>query len=118
MLADRFFVLTLKIHCLSVASHLNAASGVVETTSSLTDVVIVPLIVWTRKNDLTTPGVPTEIPLASHTRNFDGTVDFCLNTLVPPASIGCRIWWPASPLHIPASAYLITPAVLFTVVTA
>jgi len=41
---------------------------------------------------VTTPGVPIEAPFASQTRNFAGEVLFPLNTLVPLALIGCRIW--------------------------
>ena len=72
------------------------------TTSSA--VVTVPPMVWTSLKLVTTPGVPTDIPLASHTRNLAGTVLFCLKTLEPSALIGCRIWWPISPRQTPVSA--------------
>ena len=38
-----------------------------------------------------TPGVLTELQLASKTMNFSGTVLPCLNTLEPSTLTGCRI---------------------------
>src|SRR6266516_2896678 len=87
----------LKIHCWSVADHRKVESGVVESTGSLTVESTVPLIVWTSRNELTTPAVPIEFPNASHTRNLAGTVEPCLNTLVPSAFTGCRIVRPGEP---------------------
>src|SRR5689334_18881064 len=103
-LVDRFFVLRLKIHCCAVESQRKAVSLLVEMMSSVTFCCTVPLRTWYRMKEETTPGVPTDTPFASHTRNFTGTVLFCLNTLVPSALIGCRTWWPASPSHMPAAA--------------
>src|SRR5215510_9553997 len=86
--AVRFFVLILKIHCWSLALHRNAESGVVETTSSFTVDEVVPAMTWTSLKDATTPAVPIDTPLASHTRNFAGTVLPCLKTLLPSALMG------------------------------
>ncbi len=90
----------LKIHCWLVESHRNAVSGVVETIVSLTPPGV-PFITVEAK-DWTTPACAIDVPLASQTRNLAGTVLPCLNTLVPSKLIGCKIVWPASPLHVPA----------------
>src|SRR4051795_13598288 len=76
--------------------HRKSVFGVVESTGSLT-VDSVPLTVWICWKEATTPGVPIELPLASHTRNFTGTVEPCLNTLLPSALTGCRMVRPAAP---------------------
>src|SRR5438270_721769 len=102
--ALRFFVFKLKIHCWAVGSHRNAVSGVVESGVSF-GVTFGAALVPVSRNDLTVPAAPIETPLVSQTRNFAGTVLFCLNTLVPSALIGWRITWPASPLQVPAAAY-------------
>src|SRR5881392_3475834 len=94
-------VLMLKIHCCAVGSQRNAVSGVVETTSSLTT-VLVSDICPISLNDITTPGVPIELQFASATRNFAGTVLPALFTLVPSGLIGWRIAWVGSPkmMHV------------------
>src|SRR5213595_3340314 len=101
LLLARFFVLMLKIHCLSVGSKRKAVSGVVETTVSFTLVSVVPVIVFTNAKLVTRPGVPMELPPLSQTRNFAGTVLPCLKMLVPSALIGCRIWRPGDPRQSP-----------------
>src|SRR5437763_1337679 len=74
----------LNIHSSSGApDQRNTVSAAVESTGSLTVFTADP-IVWIRVNDVTTPGVATDTPLASQTRNLTGTVDPCLNT---PAQI-------------------------------
>src|SRR5216117_4086983 len=94
----------LKIHCWSAALQRKSVSGVVETTSSSIDGA--PATVPTSLKLMTTPGVPTELPLASHTRNFAGTVLPCLKTLVPSPLIGWRIACPGEPRHRPLCAYM------------
>src|SRR4051812_35219830 len=88
LLFVRFFVLMLKIHCLSVGSNRKAVSGVVETTVSFTLVSVVPLIVFTNAKLVTRADVPIELPALSQTRNFAGTVLPCLKMLDPSALIG------------------------------
>ena len=41
-----------------------------------------------------------------HTRNFAGTVDPCLKTLVPWELMGCRMECHGAPRHVPPAAYL------------
>ncbi len=50
---------------------------------------------------VTTPGVPIEFPLASHTRNLTGTVLPCLNTLDPSGFTGWSTAWPGDPRQLP-----------------
>src|SRR5260370_10663328 len=90
----RFLVLRLKIHCRPAGSQRKLLSGVVEMIVSFT-VLMVPLVVPVIAMVVTTPGVPTELQLASKTMNFKGTVLPCLNTLVPSALTGWRITCPA-----------------------
>src|SRR5204863_1389046 len=98
--AERLLVSILKIHCWPVGSHLNAVSGVVEsTTSSIGPIVPVPCPVI--RKVCTTAGDPIDVPLALQTRNFAGTVLFCLNTLLPSGLIGCRMACPGDPRHAP-----------------
>src|SRR5262249_25982325 len=95
----------LKIHCCADGSQRNALSGVVETTASSVGLGLSPAETPTSLKLVTTPVAPIETPLASHTRNFAGEVLFALNTLVPSALIGCRIWCARSPMQIPPLAY-------------
>src|SRR5262245_55886791 len=99
----RFFVLRLKIHCLSVGSQRNVVSGVVEMTVSST--VSAPFAYRNTWKLTTRPGVPTETPFISHTQNFVGTVLPCLKTLVLSALIGCKIRCPTSPLQVAPVRY-------------
>src|SRR5579864_1084532 len=85
--ADSDPVLMLKIHCCALGSQRNAVSGVVDDTGSSV-LVTVPLMICTSMKLFTTPGVPTDTPLASQTRNFAGTVRPCFQTEVPLTSIG------------------------------
>src|SRR5438874_2010674 len=103
--ALRLFVEMLKIHCWFVGSHRKAVSGVVESTTSLTWLTAVPLFLWMSWNDVTTPAVPTDLPLASQTMNFAGTVLPCLKTLEPSKLIGWRIVCPAEPRQLPLATY-------------
>src|SRR3954468_11071006 len=99
----------LKIHW--SPDHRKSVFGVVESIGSLT-VDSVPLTVWICWKEATTPGVPIELPLASHTRNLAGTVEPCLNTLLPSALIGCRIVRPAAPRQAAdAGAYVMLAVV-------
>src|SRR3990170_5782110 len=100
-----FFVLMLKIHCWSVDDQRNAVLGVVDSTSCGSSTVFIPEIVRISLKLSTTPIFPMEVPLASQTRNFAGTVLPCLNTLNPSESIGRRISRPGSPLHKPVLWY-------------
>src|SRR5919204_2264738 len=99
----------LKIQSWSVDDQRNAVSGVVESIVSSIGYAT-PLTAVVSLNQSTTFGTavvgPTELPFASQTRNFAGTVLPCFHTLVPSALIGCRIVWPAEPRHVPvAGAY-------------
>jgi len=84
--ADRFPVVTLKIH--SWPSHRKAVSGLFVSTTSSTVVVVVPDTMAVKRKLDTTPGVPMETPFASYTANFAGTVRPWWKTLEPSALIG------------------------------
>src|SRR6266849_3099821 len=100
----------LKIHCWPVGSQRKAVSGVVEAGDSSTFVTI-PCMIVTRLKLVTTPAVPMDTPFASQTANFAGTVEPCFQTLDPSTLIGCRIWWPASPAHMPLVTLLMVKVV-------
>src|SRR4029079_9273455 len=85
-------------------SQRKAVSGVVDTTVSLIG-PSVPGATRTPEDEVTTPGVPIETPLASQTRNFTGIVLPCLNTLEPSVLTGWRTVCPAPPAQVPDEAY-------------
>src|SRR5438045_5225450 len=96
-------VLMLKIHWSPVQR--NAVSGVVDMTSSLTNALGSDDCAISLK-EVTTPGVPIEVQLASVTRNFAGTVLPALFTLVPSAFIGCRMLCVGSPPIVHVAEYM------------
>ena len=107
-------VLILKIHCCAVGSQRNAVSGVVETTSSLTT-VLVSDICPISLNDVTTPDVPIELQFASVTRNLAGTVLPALFTLLPSGLIGCKIACVGSPKAVHDIEYITDSAPFWNV---
>ena len=99
----RFVVAMSKTHCWPDGSQRKPPAGPRPATASCSGGA--PGITAISEKSLTTPGVPIDTPRASHTRKRAGTVRPALNTLVPPAAIGARIWWPGSPAHAsPAGA--------------
>ena len=82
-------MLRLKIHCCPEGSQRKAVSGVVDVTAS--SKAGAPAVVFISVKLVTTPGVPTELQLASNTMNLHGTVLPCLKELEPSGLTGCRI---------------------------
>src|SRR5260221_10630998 len=95
----------LKIHCCPVPSQRNVVSGVDETTSSLIVALAGSAPAAKVPKSATTPAVPTATPLASHTRNFAGTVLPFLNTLLPSGLIGWRMLCVLAPIQTPPLTY-------------